>query len=464
MTTSPIHDVVAGNGSGLATIERALTGGNAAHAYLFAGPGGIGKRTAALAFARGLLCETAGPRPCGSCRSCADVARLRHEDLLLLHGGSNPLWHDPRALLALAGWGEDELARLADLLARLAEHEVIGSPVPDAAEPRRVWPIPFAREIARASESARGKEHEAIANRIEKLRDRGVLSEAEARLARAIALPPLSMVVYRRGPRGLGIALIAPREGRHDRNVKEFLERRPARGGRKVAIVDEAHWMTEEAQNSLLKTLEEPPPGVTLILVTENPGLLLPTIRSRVRQVAWQPLGAADLAQCLARLTRYGHDELAAIAAASGGSPGHALRTDPARFREARAGALALLRASVAGDSSRYLAAVARLLSGRAGRDEERDRVGETIDVLITYVRDVRAAALLGPSAALTHADLRPEIEADCAAFGAPQSARMLPLLLEARDRLAGFSEPRLVIEGLCLPLFPAERALRAAG
>ncbi len=58
----------------------------------------------------------------------------------------------------------------------------------------------------------------------------------------------------------------------------------------KVFIVDEAELLNPAGQNALLKTLEEPPPGTTLILVTGNEDRLLPTIRSRCMRIAFSPL------------------------------------------------------------------------------------------------------------------------------------------------------------------------------
>jgi len=60
--------------------------------------------------------------------------------------------------------------------------------------------------------------------------------------------------------------------------------------GGKVFIVDEAELLNPAGQNALLKTLEEPPDGTTLILVTGNEDRLLPTIRSRCMRIAFSPL------------------------------------------------------------------------------------------------------------------------------------------------------------------------------
>ncbi len=65
-------------------------------------------------------------------------------------------------------------------------------------------------------------------------------------------------------------------------NVREIIETlRYNTRGHKVVILDEAHMLSKNAFNALLKTLEEPPPGVTFILVTTEPHKLIPTVRSR---------------------------------------------------------------------------------------------------------------------------------------------------------------------------------------
>lgn len=74
----------------------------------------------------------------------------------------------------------------------------------------------------------------------------------------------------------------------------------PMLGHHKVFIIDEAELMDREGQNALLKTLEEPPAGTFLILVTTREELLLPTVRSRCQRVAFVPLPDELIAQWLA--------------------------------------------------------------------------------------------------------------------------------------------------------------------
>jgi DNA polymerase-3 subunit delta' len=74
---------------------------------------------------------------------------------------------------------------------------------------------------------------------------------------------------------------------------------KPARGTRKVAILDDADDLNEEASNAFLKTLEEPPPGAVLILIGTSAELQLETIVSRCQVVRFNPLPNAEVAALL---------------------------------------------------------------------------------------------------------------------------------------------------------------------
>lgn len=69
------------------------------------------------------------------------------------------------------------------------------------------------------------------------------------------------------------------------RKIKNFVSLSPYSGSRQLVIINDAHAMTVEAQNALLKILEEPNPASSFILVTSSPNLLLPTIGSRCQGI-----------------------------------------------------------------------------------------------------------------------------------------------------------------------------------
>ena len=95
--------------------------------------------------------------------------------------------------------------------------------------------------------------------------------------------------------------------------------KRPYIGPWKVFIISDADRMTTEAANTLLKTLEEPPVGCVLILVTSNADALLPTIRSRCQRILFVPLAPSEIATIL---QKEGHtaEQAAHVAAIAGGS------------------------------------------------------------------------------------------------------------------------------------------------
>ncbi len=84
------------------------------------------------------------------------------------------------------------------------------------------------------------------------------------------------------------------------REAIAFLRLTPSEGGWRVVIVDGAEDMNRNAQNALLKVLEEPPARAVLLLVSHAPGRLLPTIRSRCRRLDLRPLPAAAIERLLA--------------------------------------------------------------------------------------------------------------------------------------------------------------------
>src|SRR5438067_803392 len=211
----------------LRLLRGALERGQVHHAYLLAGPEGVGKELLARTFAQAANCEEPDPatRPCGKCPSCNGIERGNFPDVAFLMPQTE--------LLARGVVGRADLE---------------GAP---------------SKEI-----------------RVDDIRA----------LARRLSLAAL-------------------------------------RGRRKIAIVTPADAMNERAQNTLLKTLEEPPPSTTFLLLSANPDALLPTIRSRCARVQLGPVPEEAL---VSRLVREGVPEAAARdrAARAGGSFSRALETE----------------------------------------------------------------------------------------------------------------------------------------
>jgi DNA polymerase-3 subunit delta' len=127
------------------------------------------------------------------------------------------------------------------------------------------------------------------------------------------------------------------------RLLKERAQYKPSHGDRRVFLIDQADRANEQAANSLLKTLEEPPDHLILIMTADNVYDLLPTIRSRSVLLNFSPLTNDDM-QGFARAR--GLDNAERRIALSGGSPGVAASLDIELFQKRRNAMLALLKSS----------------------------------------------------------------------------------------------------------------------
>lgn len=130
------------------------------------------------------------------------------------------------------------------------------------------------------------------------------------------------------------------------RKIAPFLRMTSSNGGWRVVIVDDAESMNRNAQNAILKILEEPPQKALLILVCHRLGAMIPTIRSRCRTLHFQPLNRANLVSILKEGTGYlSGTEQAMLVDLADGSVGHALEFHNAGGQEALQDLLLMLSA-----------------------------------------------------------------------------------------------------------------------
>jgi DNA polymerase III subunit delta' len=143
------------------------------------------------------------------------------------------------------------------------------------------------------------------------------------------------------------------------RDLVAFFSRTAQYGGRRVALLAPAESMNRNAQNALLKTLEEPGAGAFLLLLCDQPSRLLPTVRSRCQQ---RQLGVPDQAQALAWLgEQIGSGDAQALLSAAGGAPLKALGLDQAEWFAERDKLLGQFVAVVEGRTPASIAAQALL-------------------------------------------------------------------------------------------------------
>ena len=306
-----------------------LTRESIAHAYLFSGPAGVGKKTFARRLAQSLLCEAAKTHvlgydgTCASCRLFASEGSARHPDFLE-HTGVLKIGDSDSAM----GFYEGE-----DLTAR---------------------------DLVRQ----------------------------------------LSMQSYS--------------------------------GGSRVLLLGDIDFATHHAANALLKFFEEPPRGVILILTTPAPGRLLATIRSRLVDIRFAPLSAAQVRDIL---LRKGYDEERAHLGASLGQ-GSVTRAIAALGDEEET-----LRSVVAQWFFEVLAGLSPLQTWAT-----RETLDEGLDVIKSLVRDWTALALAGNAATLLSVDFASDLRALPAASRA-QAAAMLAKVDDAQRLARTNVSPGMVAE-----------------
>lgn len=236
------------------------------------------------------------------------------------------------------------------------------------------------------------------------------------------------------------------------RTIEGFLDLKAQEGEARVVIVREAERLNPNAQNALLKTLEEPRPGTLLVLVTSSTDGLLDTVISRLTRVAFGHLDTATSAELIRAVApRLDEHTTRDLARWSGGSPGRAL----ALWTQGRAAQTELLRELLSGH--RGPIAVGRDLwlaegefQGKTERAKERTRARAILDLALAVVADLGALEAGAEPARLAYADLvvplvRPGIES--------QLAFVRSRLVRARADVDANLTPSAVLDSALLAL-----------
>ena len=240
--------------------------------------------------------------------------------------------------------------------------------------------------------------------------------------------------------------------------VREVIERtayRPFEGRRRVVIVDEADALMSEAQNALLKTLEEPPAASMFVLVTARPDELLPTVRSRCQRLRFGRLSPGDIAAVLMERHDYSPTDAHAAASAADGSLGLALDGGSAALVEAREAAAEMLQ-QVAGTSDpRRRLDSAKLLSGGGDREEVRRR----LRALASMVRDLGLIGAVVSRASsegdrhLANADMGVPLRRLAGSFDRERVSRAFAAIDRALEAIDRNASPKIVADWLAFQL-----------
>ena len=238
--------------------------------------------------------------------------------------------------------------------------------------------------------------------------------------------------------------------------VRDIIDRaayRPFEGRRRAVIIDEADALVHQAQNALLKTLEEPPSMSVFILVTSRPDMLLPTVLSRCPQLRFRPLSAHDIA---AALMARGHNETEAraVAATANGSLGQALQASAGELIESRDIAQRVLaQAAAQRDPARRIDSAKELLTKPASGVTEREHMATHLRAMAVLIRDVAVLDTRADARALANPDVRPALDGLTTAYHGERGTRAFAAVDRALLALQRNAGVKLVADWLVLQL-----------
>ena len=261
------------------------------------------------------------------------------------------------------------------------------------------------------------------------------------------------------------------------RELRETARYAPARDRYKIFIIDEAHQITPEGFNALLKTLEEPPPHVVFVLATTEVHQFPDTILSRCQHFAFRAIGFAEILEhlekiCAAEKVEADSEALAALAASGEGS----LRDALSRLEQA----LAAFGSRLEGAPVRRLlgAAPSQLVEAvfTAVREQNRQAILEVVEQLVEEgyqlahfcsqlvrtVRNLLVVRVAGPQQHLLEASAEEmqRLAALAENFSEESLMRFLEILLQVYQDLRYSMEPRFQMELGLLKLGDAERLI----
>ncbi len=235
--------------------------------------------------------------------------------------------------------------------------------------------------------------------------------------------------------------------------VEDFLGLRAAGGLWRIVIVRESERINVEAQNSLLKSLEEPAPNVLWILETSAPDELLATIHSRAIAVHFEPLDDARVRQLLAQ-HGVDSDSAAQLARWSQGSPGLALELERQRALELREVLLAAIEGQApSSTAAAALWAVEGEFDGKTERAEQRARARRVLDTALELARDAERLRAGLPPETLPHGASSVRLTGAEALRTRAGARAVLELLLDLRADLEANVDPQSVVERAVLTL-----------
>ncbi len=232
------------------------------------------------------------------------------------------------------------------------------------------------------------------------------------------------------------------------RELERTVNLNPFEGSRTVIIIDGANTMTVDAANALLKTLEEPPPGVLFLLLSDDEDALLSTIRSRCQALTLLPMSQWDMLAYLTQQRGVSESEADMLYRLSRGCLGWALMAleDPPLLEQRQADLERMQETVTAGLDARfgYANEVASLFSSN------RPAARELLALWLRWYRDLLLIKE-GAEAYLHNADKSDSLRAHASSLTTAQVAAFIRRLLDTMAALDANVSPRLALETLML-------------
>jgi len=203
--------------------------------------------------------------------------------------------------------------------------------------------------------------------------------------------------------------------------VRDVLGRtsfRPFEGKRRVVLIREADTLEPQAQNSLLKSLEEPLRATIFILTTAVPGALLPTVRSRCMRLRFGRLTSAEVSAALVRDHDRSESEAREAAPLSDGSIGQALALADNDLTALRDAAMLLLRHTAErADTQSRVQAASVLWSGPSKKERSREDLAVVLRLVASMLRDLEVINAGASASVLANPVLAGDLESIARAF-----------------------------------------------
>jgi DNA polymerase-3 subunit delta' len=239
------------------------------------------------------------------------------------------------------------------------------------------------------------------------------------------------------------------------RQLRNVAYTHPFEFPRRVFVIDEAQAIHWQAIDLLLKVLEEPPETTTLILICPNAYELRPTIRSRCRRVAFQPVEESVIRALLAEEARVPKAQRMLAVGISAGSIARAKAFDAGEFERRRRPWLDFLDAVSVRTQEPVAAPYWKtLFDSTKALTENRDEFDETLRLGYALLRDVVQVALAGPEAKVANVDLLPRLKTWTAKLGIGNIARFKEGLDQAYRLQTRNVNQQLGLEAVALDLF----------